>query len=176
MKVQSSENKLVMTEEFIFDQNKLPSDPNNHFKSKTVKIYSVVQSVKLLLALSISNVHKIGVHLGPYIFNVGTINKYVLKAIKNATGTGVIFPINISLIHFVFVQTSVPNVGECFTKTWAQLHTSAKNFGEKWQIHQIFGNHIKSWNFIQFQRANNAFHSNKQKNGLQHKIHFAGRT
>ena len=33
MKVQSSENKLVITEEFIFDQNKLPSDPNNHFKS-----------------------------------------------------------------------------------------------------------------------------------------------
>ena len=32
MKVQSSENKLVNTEEFIFDQNKLPSDPNNHFK------------------------------------------------------------------------------------------------------------------------------------------------
>ena len=30
---QSSENKLVITEEFIFDQNKLPSDPNNHFKS-----------------------------------------------------------------------------------------------------------------------------------------------
>ena len=34
MKVQSSENKLVITEEFIFDQNKLPSDPNNHFKVK----------------------------------------------------------------------------------------------------------------------------------------------
>ena len=33
MKVQSSENKLVNTEEFIFDQNKLPSDPNNHFKT-----------------------------------------------------------------------------------------------------------------------------------------------
>ena len=32
MKVQSSENKLVITEEFIFDQNKLPSGPNNHFK------------------------------------------------------------------------------------------------------------------------------------------------
>ena len=31
MKVQSSENKLVNTEEFIFDQNKLPSDRNNHF-------------------------------------------------------------------------------------------------------------------------------------------------
>ena len=33
MKVQSSENKLVITEEFIFDQNKLPLDPNNHFKT-----------------------------------------------------------------------------------------------------------------------------------------------
>ena len=57
---------------------------------------------------------------------------YILNAIKNATGTSVIFPINISLIHFVFVLTSVPNVGERFTKTWAQLHTSVKNFGEKW--------------------------------------------
>ena len=42
---------------------------------------------------------------------------YILKAIKNATGTSVIFPINISLIHFVFVQTSVPNVGKHLTKT-----------------------------------------------------------
>ena len=32
MKVQSSENKLVINEEFIFDQNKLSKDPNNHFK------------------------------------------------------------------------------------------------------------------------------------------------
>ena len=32
MKKQSSENKLVITEEFIFDQNKLSKDPNNHFK------------------------------------------------------------------------------------------------------------------------------------------------
>ena len=42
---------------------------------------------------------------------------YILKAIKNATGTSVIFPINISFIHFVFVRKSVPNVGERFTKT-----------------------------------------------------------
>ena len=41
----------------------------------------------------------------------------ILKAIKNATGTSVIFPINISLIHFVFVLTSDPNIGERFTKT-----------------------------------------------------------
>ena len=41
----------------------------------------------------------------------------ILKAIKNATGTSVIFSINISLIHFVFVLTSVPNVRERFTKT-----------------------------------------------------------
>ena len=40
----------------------------------------------------------------------------ILKAIKNATGTSVIFPINISFIHFVFVLTSVSNV-ERFTKT-----------------------------------------------------------
>ena len=41
----------------------------------------------------------------------------ILKVIKNATGTKVLFPMNISLIHFVFVLTSVPNVGERFTKT-----------------------------------------------------------
>ena len=29
---QSSENKLVIPEEFIFDQNKLSKDRNNHFK------------------------------------------------------------------------------------------------------------------------------------------------
>ena len=33
MKDQSSENKLVITEEFILDQNKLSKDPNNHFKA-----------------------------------------------------------------------------------------------------------------------------------------------
>ena len=32
MKKQSSENKLVITEKFIFDQNKLSKDPNNNFK------------------------------------------------------------------------------------------------------------------------------------------------
>ena len=42
---------------------------------------------------------------------------YILKAITNATGTSVSFPINISFMHFVFVLTSVPNVGERFTKT-----------------------------------------------------------
>ena len=55
----------------------------------------------------------------------------ILKAIKNATDTSVIFPVNIGLIHFVSELTSVPNVGEHFTKTLAQLHTSAKTFGEK---------------------------------------------
>ena len=40
----------------------------------------------------------------------------ILKAIKNATGTSVIFPINISLTHFVFVLTSAPKVRERFTK------------------------------------------------------------
>ena len=43
--------------------------------------------------------------------------KYILKVIKNATGTSLIFPINISLIHFVVVLTSVPNVGGRYTKT-----------------------------------------------------------
>ena len=45
------------------------------------------------------------------------IGVYILKAIKNATGTSVIFPIKNSLIHFVFVLTSVPNVGERFAQT-----------------------------------------------------------
>ena len=40
----------------------------------------------------------------------------ILKAIKNAIGTSVIFPINISLIHLVFVLTGVPNVGERLPK------------------------------------------------------------
>ena len=56
---------------------------------------------------------------------------YILKAIKNATGTSVIFPINITFKHFAFVLTSVPNVEERFTKTCAQLLTFAKKFGEK---------------------------------------------
>ena len=62
----------------------------------------------------------------------------ILKAIKNATGTSVVFPVDISFIHYVLVLTSVPNIGERFTKTWAQLHTSAKKFGETWQINQFF--------------------------------------
>ena len=87
----------------------------------------------------------------------------ISKAIKNATGTSVIFPINISLLHFVFVLTSVPNVGERFTKTWAQLHSLPKLLVKNDKFIKFFGNHIKSWNFIQFQHASTAFHSNKQK-------------
>ena len=49
-----------------------------------------------------------------WLFNRGT---NILKVIKNATGTSSIFPINISLIHFVLALSSVPNVGERFTKT-----------------------------------------------------------
>ena len=41
MKVQSSENKLVITEEFIFDQNKLPSDPNNHFNVANMSVNAI---------------------------------------------------------------------------------------------------------------------------------------
>ena len=43
--------------------------------------------------------------------------QHILKAIKNTTGTSVVFPVNISFIHYVLVLTSVPNVGERFTKT-----------------------------------------------------------
>ena len=39
MKVQRSENKLVITEEFIFDQNKLQSDPNNHLNGNLSSAY-----------------------------------------------------------------------------------------------------------------------------------------
>ena len=56
-----------------------------------------------------------------YVWKKSKLVKYfylhILKAIKNATGTSVIFPINTRLIHFVVVLTSVPNVGERFTKT-----------------------------------------------------------
>ena len=41
----------------------------------------------------------------------------ILKAIKNETGTSVVFPVNISFIHYVLVLTSGPNEGERFTKT-----------------------------------------------------------
>ena len=68
---------------------------------------------------------------------------YILKAIKNATGTSVIFPININLIHFVFVLTSAPNLGDRFTKTGAQLQTSAKNLMKNDKFIKVFGNHIK---------------------------------
>ena len=55
MKVQSSENKLVITEEFIFDPNKLPSDPNNHFNLYTTSIFFVL---KMLSAFPISCIYK----------------------------------------------------------------------------------------------------------------------
>ena len=46
MKVQSSENKLVITEKFIFDQNKLPSDPNIHFYHSVVLMCVIVKATK----------------------------------------------------------------------------------------------------------------------------------
>ena len=45
MKVQSSENKLVITEEFIFDQNKLTSDPNNHFKIDSLMVFTLISLI-----------------------------------------------------------------------------------------------------------------------------------
>ena len=51
-----------------------------------------------------------------YVNQLSGLKINILKAIKNATGIRVIFPINISLIPFVCVLTSVPNVGERFTK------------------------------------------------------------
>ena len=49
MKVQSSEKKLVITEEFFFDQNKLPSDPNNHFKGAYQKKKILISQSKHML-------------------------------------------------------------------------------------------------------------------------------
>ena len=108
------------------------------------------------------------------VCNIGYLN--ILKAIKNATGTSVIFPIKISLIHFVFVLTSVPNVGERLPKLELNCSLLPKNLVKNDKFINFFGSHIKSLNVIQFQHASTAFYSNKQKNGLQHKIHFAGRT
>ena len=48
MKNQRSENKLVITEEFIFDQNKLLKDPNNHFK-EYISIFQSITFHKFLL-------------------------------------------------------------------------------------------------------------------------------
>ena len=40
MKNQCSENKLVITEEIIFDQNKLSKDLNNHIKTNVKSDFS----------------------------------------------------------------------------------------------------------------------------------------
>ena len=52
----------------------------------------------------------------PHASSLSSVCETILK-LKNATGTSVNFHINNSLIHFVFVLTSVPNVGERFIKT-----------------------------------------------------------
>ena len=84
-----------------------------------------------------------------FLYSINTDkNENILKAIKNATGTSVVFPVNISFIHYVLVLTSVPNVGERFTKTLAQLHTSAKKLAKNDKFIRFFGSHIKSENFI----------------------------
>ena len=48
MKNQSSENKLVITEEFIFDQNKLSKDPNNHFKIEGSLVWELLETNTVL--------------------------------------------------------------------------------------------------------------------------------
>ena len=69
---------------------------------------------------------------------------YILKAIKDATGTSVIFPINISLIHCVLVLTSVSNIPERFTKK-LELNCAflPKNLVKKDKFIKFFGNHIQ---------------------------------
>ena len=49
---QSSENNFVITEEFIFDQNKLSKDPNNHFKSTLVYLRTFLVVNPLILRVS----------------------------------------------------------------------------------------------------------------------------
>ena len=39
--------------------------------------------------------------------------------------------INMSVIRFVYVLTSVPFIPERYSKNWTRLHISAKIFGEK---------------------------------------------
>ena len=52
---QRSENKLVITEEFTFDQNKLSKDPNNHFKSTLVYLRTILVENPLILRVSMGN-------------------------------------------------------------------------------------------------------------------------
>ena len=47
MRNQSSENKLVITEESIFDQNKLSKDPNNHFNKIFMGLVIVATAPKM---------------------------------------------------------------------------------------------------------------------------------
>ena len=56
---------------------------------------------------------------------------HILKAIKNATGASVVFLINMSVIHFDYVSTSLSFVRERYCKNWTRLHISAKNCSEK---------------------------------------------
>ena len=48
MRNQSSENNLVITEEFIFDQNKLSKDPNNHFNKIFMGLVIVSYSARVI--------------------------------------------------------------------------------------------------------------------------------
>ena len=83
MKNQSSENKLVITEEFIFDQNKLSKDPNNHFNC-ILQIETPYQ-ISEMRKLSLLNHTTLFVELCQarifVILNylVGLICKYVLR-------------------------------------------------------------------------------------------------
>ena len=120
--------KFTLFNHFITTQNLV-----KHFNRRFFNLNKVIYVKKIF------HVNSLNMDLSDYVKLVN-----ILKAIKNATGTSAIFPINISLIHFVFVLTSVTNVGERFTKTCAQLHTSAKNFSKNDKFIKFFGYHIKS--------------------------------
>ena len=68
----------------------------------------------------------------------------ILKAIKNATGTSFIFPINISLIHFVFVQKSVPLYENVLPKLELTCTLLSKILVKNDKFIKFFGNHLKS--------------------------------
>ena len=53
-----------------------------------------------------------------------------LKPLKTQLTQILFFPVHSKVIPFICVFTSFLNVQERFSKTWAWLRTSAKNFGK----------------------------------------------
>ena len=89
MKKQSSENKLVITEEFIFDQNKLSKDPNDHFKSLFVRVAQGSALGPLLSLLYLLSLTKLFVndtsllYSGAHIADIAGIINHDLQLLSN---------------------------------------------------------------------------------------------